>query len=222
VEEVSMRSDQEQIDLLKGWWRDSGRFIVVGVALGLLLLAAYRGYQSYLNGRAELASATYQTMIGFVKASKGTEAKEAGRILMSEYANTSYALLGGLALARLAVEEKDFATARKNLTWVAETAKDPVLRRLAKGRLARVHLAEGHPEEALAALAGAGAEAKEGSDPYLELRGDILLLQGKKDEAITQYKKAVVAARQDRKDATYLHLKLADLGADEEATGTTP
>jgi predicted negative regulator of RcsB-dependent stress response len=217
---IGQQSDQEQVELLKKWWHTSGRYILTGICFGLAFLGAWRGYQNYLDQQSEEASALYQMGLVDVKAGRGKEAMEKGKALLTDHANSAYALYSSLSMARLAVSQKDYAGARKFLDFVIERSKDAELRRLARARVAEIQLAEGKADQALATLDA--MEPAASTDPYVELRGDCLLALGKRDEAIATYRKVIANAKTSHQDATSAHLKLEDLGADEESLAEAP
>ena len=72
--------------------------------------------------------------------------------MTGEYADTPYADQAALVLARLDVDAGDLADAEKRLAGVAGASKDPDLRVVAQLRLARVQLAQGRYDDALATL----------------------------------------------------------------------
>ena len=77
------------------------------------------------------------------------------------------------------------------LAWAAEKANDPSLRELARLRLATVLLDDKAYDEALAQLQAPVDESF--AARYADLKGDILLAQGKKEDARAAYKAAVAA-----------------------------
>jgi predicted negative regulator of RcsB-dependent stress response len=116
-----------------------------------------------------------------------------------------------LVSAKANFQGGDVKTARAQLAWVAENAKDEGLQDIARLRLASVMLDEKAYDDALKAL-----DAKHGAAfdaLFLAGRGDILLAQGKKDEARDAYKTALEKA--DAKDAglrASIQLRLDALG----------
>jgi len=100
---------------------------------------------------------------------------------------------------------------------VAEHSKDQDLAQVARLRLARVQIAQGRPDSALATLNGpqAGAFAARNH----EVRGDAYYAKGDKSAALSEYRSAQVAAEPGA-DATLLGLKIADLSTDTPAPAT--
>jgi len=101
-------------------------------------------------------------------------------------------------------------------------SKDHELALVARMRLARVEIAEGKPDAALATLNAAepGAFAAR----YHEVRGDAYYAKGDRTAALREYRSA--AGNPELGDAALLDLKIADLAADAPpatatATATT-
>ncbi|MGP1609836.1 MAG: tetratricopeptide repeat protein, partial [Burkholderiales bacterium] len=94
--------------------------------------------------------------------------------------------------------------------WVIENAKEDELRDVARLRLARVLIDEKKPDEALKLL-----ETKHGDSftgLYADVKGDVLLAQGKRQEARAAYQVAL-----DKSDAAsplrqIIQLKLDAVG----------
>ncbi|WP_017524070.1 tetratricopeptide repeat protein, partial [Pusillimonas noertemannii] len=82
----------------------------------------------------------------------------------------------------------DLDGAREQLEWLVAQGKDPALVPLARLRLAGILLEQKQYDEALAQLDPAPS-AFEGL--FADRRGDILAAQGKKDEAIEAWQKAI-------------------------------
>ena len=122
-----------------------------------------------------------------------------------------YASLGALVSAKAHFAAGDLKTARAQLQWVAENARDPGVQAIARLRLGAVMLDEGAYDDALKMLA-----AK--PDPAFEflvedLRGDILFAQGKRAEARAAYQAALAKVAPTNDAARELiQLKLDSLG----------
>ena len=140
--------------------------------------------------------------------------------LTGEYADTPYADQATLVLARLDVDSGDFASAERRLTGIADGSKDPDLRIVARLRLARVQLAQGRYDDALASLDAVATPAVDAR--VLELRGDVRRAQGNQAAALAEWRKAKAAAEADadtgaQVDRELLQLKIDELAAAELA-----
>jgi predicted negative regulator of RcsB-dependent stress response len=93
--------------------------------------------------------------------------------------------MAALSAARAGFESGDLDAAKAQLQWVIDNAKEDEMRDVARMRLAGVLLDEKKYDDALA-LANAGQSAAF-SGLYADLKGDILLAQGKRGEARGAY-----------------------------------
>jgi len=112
--------------------------------------------------------------------------------LLQHHASSAYATFAALAQARASFDAGDRAAAKAQLHWVIDHAGNQEWVALARVRLAGILLDEKAYEEGLTLLEAAApmAMAAEISDR----RGDLLLAQGKTDEARSAYAKALEQA----------------------------
>ncbi|MGH8529001.1 MAG: YfgM family protein [Nevskiales bacterium] len=215
-------NDHEQAQLLRQWWQENWLPLVLGLVLALTGVLGWQFWQSYQQGQAEAASAEYESLREALGSEPEALIDQKLARLQSDYARTPYAGLGALAVAQRYVAANALEKAQPPLSWAADKATDPGVRQLARLRLARLLWAQNQPEQALKTLS---------ADPdvafnalFAELRGDILLGQGKRDEARAAYEKALEsrknratedgAATEKGPDTSSLERKLADLRAD--------
>ncbi len=180
--------EQEQIDSLKTWWKMYGNLVsgvVVAISVGVI---GWQGWNWYQRGQVAQASAIYAVLEQGAALRDGQKVKAAAGELAEKFGSTSYAWLGALVAARQSFDAGDLKTARAQLSWAVENAKDEV-RDLARLRLAAVLLDEKAYDEALKQLEAAHDAAF--AARFLELKGDVLAAQGKVPEARAAYKAAL-------------------------------
>ncbi len=204
-------SEQEQVEAIKKWLKENGTAIVVGLAIGIGGISGWRYWQAHKDGRAEAASALFAQAVAAAKSEQSGKAGQAAKQVLSEYGDTFYADFAALMLAKLAVEEQDLPSARQHLERVTVSG-DATLARLARMRLVRIHLAAGKPQQAWAEIEE--LPSSDHSAALAELRGDVLLAQGKTEEAGKQYLEAHAQAEphEQQDESGTLALKLANLG----------
>jgi predicted negative regulator of RcsB-dependent stress response len=114
-----------------------------------------------------------------------------------------------LLAARVYVDDNDLDRAAAELAALVEHSKDRDLAMVARLRLARVQIAQGKADSALATLGTAdpGAFAAR----LHEVRGDAWYAKGDKSAALTEYRSARAASEAGA--AALLDLKIADLAA---------
>lgn len=204
-------TDQEEVEKLKAWWKDYGGALVIGVLLGVALLFGNKYWTQYQEQQRFVASDLYTQMLEHVQQAKADAARVNGEKLVAEYDRTPYAGMAALLLARLSFDANDVAAARKHLEWAAKNATDPAVEHAARLRLARLHLAAGEYEPALAQVPAkpvAGFETD-----YLELKGDIYVAQKKPDDARSAYREALKLLSPDSPQRRFIAMKLDDVGA---------
>jgi predicted negative regulator of RcsB-dependent stress response len=203
--------EQEQLDELKAFWKEYGNLITWLIVIALGALAAWNGWQWYQREQAGKAGAMYDELD---RAAQAGDADRAARVfadLKERYPRTAFAEQAGLLAAKLQYEKGKPDAAKESLRWVAEHAVEPAYKSIARLRLAGVMLDQKQYDEALKQLAA--VEGKEFQALAQDRRGDILLAQGKRDEAKAAYQavwKALDPAVEYRR---LVEAKLTSLGA---------
>jgi predicted negative regulator of RcsB-dependent stress response len=215
----SFRTEEEQIEAIKRWWKDNGVSTLIGIALALALVFGWQSWQKNQTLKAENASAIYQQLLA---AEQQVEANAvnlanvhhlAGQ-LKSDYSGTSYAQYAALILAKHAVETRDLDIAEKELQWVMEQSPTLEIEQLTRLRLSRVLFAQDRGADAMKMLKS--GEAGSFEPAYQELVGDIELESGNLDKALLAYQKAKELTEQAGLPLhPFLLMKLVDLESNE-------
>lgn len=203
-------SDAETVERLKKWWADNGKTTVAGLVIGLGSVFGWGGYQSYQAEMAEAASSLYQLITSSATADRMEDVRRHGERLMSEHPSSGYAALTALFLSKAALVDKQSDEARAHLQWVLENAKLEELKSVARLRLARLALDAGNVEEAWGLISS--VEAGKFANLYASVRGDILLAQGKPNDARAAYEEALEATGAGGPEFQHIRMKLDDLG----------
>ncbi|HET8693026.1 MAG TPA: tetratricopeptide repeat protein [Steroidobacteraceae bacterium] len=206
-------SEREQAEQLRLWLRENWIWLVAGVALTLGGYYGYRWWEGRVATRSLEAGERFAAMLDAIAAGKKEEGLKLADAVTGEYAGTPYADQALLVLARLDVDNGDLAAAGRRLAAVAEKSKDPDLRVVARLRLARVQLAEGRYDEALATLEAVRTPAVE--PRVLELQGDVKYAQGEKAAALEAWRRAQEAVKADPSVAGEVDTELLALKIDE-------
>lgn len=205
-------SEQEQIDALKKWWKENGKAVIIGAILGFGSLIGWQQWQANVKAQGESASLEYDVLLADLENSKIQDVKDRGAHILSNFQDTPYAALSAMSLAKVYVEEGDFASAKTYLQVVIDQDGQPQLKQIAQLRLARLLLADGDAAQALTKLkavkaGGFGAVVN-------ELEGDIHVALGNRDQARVAYQQALDAI-ETGVDASLLKMKLDDVGGPE-------
>ena len=205
-------NEEQQVEALKKWWKENGRSVVIGVALGLAGIFGWQGWQAYRVSQGEAASSLYVSMRNQVSAGNAEGALELGKRLLGEHTDSIYASFAALGLARMMYQRGDRANAAENLQWVESHAPDAVIVDLARLRLARVRLDQEQYDQAARVLERIGESFMPAA--VAELRGDIARARGDREAAREAYRQSLAAG-----DArAVVRMKLAELGAAEKAS----
>lgn len=203
--------EQEQLAEFKAWWKQHGNLVLTAITLALLAVAAWNGWTWYQRWNSGQAAAVYETLQSAARAGDAKAVREATGTILEKYAGTAYAPLAALVSAKVHFLAGDLKTARAQLQWTVDNAKQEEVRSIARLRLANALMDDNALEEAskvLEAKPAAGFESL-----FAAARGDVLFAQKKLAEAKAAYKEAI--ERADRKDGAVrqsLQLKLDALG----------
>ena len=180
--------EQERIAELKAWWEDNRWYVVGAIVLALAIFAGWRGWQYWQAQQEQDAAAMFRPVSEAAKAHDMKRLVESGQALIDKHPRSYYASESALVIAKNAFDAGNLEEARKRLDWAMAHGADEH-RGIARLRLAAVLLDQKKYDDALRVLDG-------NSDPAFvplaaDLRGDIMLAQGRMDEARSAYKLAV-------------------------------
>ena len=190
--------EQEQLDEIKTWWKQYGNlvtWIALAVAVGL---AGWQAWNWWQRNQAAQAAGLYGAFQVAAMKGDSKQVRDASGELIEKYPGTAYAGLAALMAAKVQAETGDAKTAKAQLGWAGEKAADAGVRDLARMRLAALLADEKAYDEAMKQLAAEPTVAM--AARYQELRGDVLLAQGKAGEAKTAYETAIARHDANRKD----------------------
>ncbi|MBI1943032.1 MAG: tetratricopeptide repeat protein [Betaproteobacteria bacterium] len=203
--------EQEQLETLKGWWKDNGTLLLSVLAAAAIAFAGWQAWRGWLASQALQAGTLYETLAKAVQTGDGKALREAGGALAEGYPRTLYASMGALATARFHFERGDLKNAKAQLQWVLEHSRSDELRDVARLRLAAVLVDERAYDEALKLLEEKHAAPL--AAQYALLKGDILVEKKQADAARAAYRLALEKA--EAKNAAFrdsVQLRLDALG----------
>jgi predicted negative regulator of RcsB-dependent stress response len=203
--------EQEQLDQLKAFWKQYGNLItwVLIIALG-----GYVGWKVWGNWQQEQsvkAGALYDELD---KAAQAGDLDKTARVfadMKERFPRTGYTQQAALLAAKLQFDKKQAEAARATLGWASENASEDEYRTVARLRLAGLLLDDKKYDEALKQLDG--ASSKEFAALVADRRGDVLLAQGKNDEAKAAYEQAWKTMDESLEYRRMIESKLMALGA---------
>ena len=214
-----VRTDEEQVEALKNWWKENGKSLVIMIVVALAAVYGFKAWQQQGIQSNENASALYQQLVDVVVPSADADKKEnyatskhLAKTLRADFSDSQYAKLGALLMAKVAVNEGDLTRAEQELDWLLSVAKKPLLVSIASIRKSQILAQQEKYQMALDILSKVSLVSLKGQSS--ELQGDIYLSQGEKDKARAAYEKAVSLQSVGISNPV-LTMKLNDLTAEE-------
>lgn len=207
--------EQEQLDALKAFWNKYGNLLTWVLVLVLGAFAAWNGWNYWQREQGLKAGAMFDEL---ERAGQSGDVDKASRVfadLKERFPGTAFAQQGGLMVAKLQFEKGQADAAKASLGWVAEKAGEDEIRTVARLRLAALQAESKQFDEALKTLSAATAPGFEAL--VADRRGDVLSVQGKKDEARQAYEQAYKGLSEKVDYRRLVEAKLTALGFVPEA-----
>jgi predicted negative regulator of RcsB-dependent stress response len=212
--------EQERLAELKAWWEDNRLYVIGALVAAVVAFVGYHVWGSWSASQAEDAALMFKPVAEAAKPAPdpakpkdpAASAKAIGDVaqpLIAKHPGSFYASQAALIAAKAAFESGNLAEARKQLEWVMDKGVDEH-RGVARMRLAGVLLEDKKYDDALKVLDG---NKDEGFVALAaDLRGDIMLSQGRLDEARAAYKLAIDKASPRNPVRNIAETKLNALG----------
>lgn len=204
-------AEQEQLDSFKAWWQRYGNVTLGIVIIALIAFAGWKGWGVYQNKQSAQAAQLFEEQSEALAAKDGERVLRVADDMQSKYAGTPYAVMASLNAAKDAVDGNKADVAKKYLNWVLNNGKGAEYKAIAAARLSGILLDEKSYDEALKVLSGSFPE--QFASLIADRRGDVLLAQGKRDEARAAYTEAIQKASEDDPSKSLIQLKLDSVGS---------
>ena len=204
--------EQEQLDELKAFWNRFGNLITWALIVVLAGFAGWNGYQYWQRSQSTQAAALYDEVDRAAKVGDMVKVERAFADLKDKFGSTTFAQQAGLLAAKTLFEKNNVEASKAALTWVAEQSSKDGYQSVARLRLASVLIESKSYDEALKQLSG--SFSKEFEPLVADRKGNVFTLQGKKIEAIGQYKLAYAGLDERDDYRRIVEIKLNSLGVD--------
>ena len=204
--------EQEQLDELKAFWNRFGNLITWALIVVLAGFAGWNGYQYWQRSQSAQAAALYDEVDRAAKAGDTAKIERAFADMKDKCGSTTFAQHAGLLAAKTLFEKGSVDASKAALTWVAGQSSEDGYQPVARLRLASVLLESKSYDEAMQQLSG--SFPKEFEPLVADRKGDVFALQGKKAEAIAQYKAAYTGLDERDDYRRIVEIKLNSLGVD--------
>lgn len=181
-------SDEEQVAALKQWWDKNGTTLIIALVIFLAGVLGFRSWQDYKTSQGESASVIYQQMSDQLE-SDPDKAMELGLRVVGDYPSSGYASMASLAMGKITLQRGELDASAAHFSSVMKGAGNPELKQIARLRLARILLAQDNFDEAMNTISV--GEPGSFRAEYDEVKGDIYLAQGNRQEAREAYANAL-------------------------------
>ena len=183
--------EQERLAELKAWWEDNRIYVFGAIAAAVITFGGWKGWHFWQLRQDEDAAALFLPVSEAQRTGDPKKVAEAAGKVVAGQPGSFYASQSALIAAKSAFDAGNFDEARKHLEWVTSNGAS-VHRGVARVRLAGVLLEQKKYDEALKAL---DANKEPGFEALVaDARGDVMLAQGRLDEARAAYRLAIEKA----------------------------
>ncbi|SFC67954.1 YfgM family protein [Pseudoalteromonas denitrificans] len=199
-------TEEEQAEAIKGFFRDNGIALAIGVVLGLGGLYGWRAYNQHTVDTTELTSDSYTKLVEKA-GQEGSSLLADADTFIENNSGSSYAILAAFVTAKEAVDKNELDTAAEKLIWISTNTNNIEFKALAFTRLARIQLEQKKFDEALTTLGNTLPISFEAT--VAELKGDVYVAKNDLEQARKSYQVAVDAGGSENN--TLLQIKLDNL-----------
>ena len=206
-------SEKERWEWVRAQVRENAPAVILAAVLVLGSLAGWRWWQDRQDAARLAAGSRYMTMVEAIDHGDRAQAMRLLGELERDSAGSAYTDQAKMLAARVYMDGGELDKAASELSTVAAQSKDHNLASVARLRLARVQIAQGKADAALATLGATDSSAFAGRAH--EIRGDAYFAKGSPAEALSEYRAAKAASASTANPL--LDLKIADLSTGEAA-----
>jgi predicted negative regulator of RcsB-dependent stress response len=206
-------SEKERWEWVRAQVRENAPAVILAAVVVLGSLAAWRWWQDRQDAARLAAGGRYMSMVEALDHGDHAQAMRLLGELERDSAGSPYTDQAKMLAARVYMDGGELDKAANELNAVAAQSKDHNLASVARLRLARVQIAQGKADAALATLGATDTTAFAARSH--EVRGDAYFAKGQQAEALGEYRAARAASPTTQNPL--LDLKIADLSAGETA-----
>lgn len=203
-------SEKEQIEMMRSWWRENGRYVIAGIVLGVGLIVGFNQWKSSVANTQVEASNQFEALADEVAENRLESAEAIAEDLYANYGDTIYADQARLAMARLYMDQGRDEDAAGVLRDMLENGDDSEMQLVGRLRLAKVLLYQDKPADVLSLLDGHTDNAF--APRFGEVVGDANVALGNYDAAEAAYLAALADPRAaSLLDRSLVQMKINDL-----------
>lgn len=204
--------EQEQLDQIKHFWSQYGNLISWVLIVIFGSFAAWNGWNYWQRNQAAKAAALYDEVDRAALAKDADRMQRALSDMQAQFASTTFASQAALQAGKTLFDAGKLPEARAALVWASEKSSDDSHKAVARLRLAALDIEAQAYDQALKTL---DAPVPKAFEPLVaDRRGDVLMAQGKAEEAKAQYQTAWKGLTNRTEYRRLVEVKLASLGVD--------
>lgn len=202
-------TEEQQVEAIKKWWSDNYIMVIVLAVVGLGSIFVIQQWKQSQLLKAQTASMEYDHILQVAAKEKDEPITQQVETMLTDYSDYPYATLSAMLAAKKLMEAGQLAEAEDKYQWVIKNSKAQSLQHISRINLATLMSVQGKNEAALKLL-----DVEQGSfkASYLEVKGDILVILNRVDEAKAAYDQALQAYAAIGANAQILKVKRNDLG----------
>lgn len=204
-----LQSEKEQLEEMRQWWSENGRYVIGGIVIGAGLLFGWNNYQSNKLVAQSEASVLFESLAGHVDDGDVDDAALVADQMALDFADTSYTAQSKLAMARLYMDQNRDQDAADALHQLLAMSGHDELKNVGRLRLAKIVLYQDRPQEVIDILDGEGGAAF--AAQYADVMGDAYAAMGDFAAAEQAYQSVLADAEQGSVDRSIVQMKLIDL-----------
>jgi predicted negative regulator of RcsB-dependent stress response len=202
--------EQEQLENVKAWWAQYGKWVSNLITLVLIAVCAWYGYKWWQSDQLQKAQLLNEKIDAALIAKQKNDVLGAAKELLEKYPKTEHAALGILK-AVYSLKESDPAVVINMLEELVKKQQGPY-KTLVEYRLSGIFLEQNKIDQAQKYLAQTPTN-KTWAALFNERQADILIIKGDKQGAIKLYQNTLDYAKQVKNQAwiNLVELKLSSL-----------
>jgi predicted negative regulator of RcsB-dependent stress response len=210
------RTEEEQVTAIKSFVATHGSKVLAVIIVCIAIVLGVQGYMQKQSAHRAAASAQFNILTAQIDQNGAALSSEQQQIidasyqvLITDYADTIYAVYANFFQAKLAVSANELDAAANYLNWISDNASNDEMLALAQLRLGQIAFAQKEYDQALNI---ANQALSPFSRQFYSLQGDIFVAQGDRAKALMAYKKSQAAAQAAQlAEDQILSLKIASL-----------
>lgn len=211
--------EQEQLDQIKHFWSQYGNLISWVLIVIFGSFAAWNGWNYWQKNQASKAAALYDEVDRAALAKDADRMQRALSDMQAQFAGTTFASQAALQAGKTLFDAGKLPEARAALAWAAAESSDEAYKAVARLRMAALDIEAQAFDEALKTLE---APVPKSFEPLVaDRRADVLMAQGKTEEAKAQYQIAWKGLSSRTEYRRLVEVKLASLGVDVSTLNPT-